>query len=449
MKLRFIKEEKGYVAFFVTILILSALLGIAISIVILTLSIQKISANIIKSSQAYYAAEAGIEDSLLRIFDPSIGYLSSNTLSVGGATANITIEKVSTSLTIESQGNASGRIRKLRVKAFITSDEANFYYGVQVGDGGLTMASNTKILGNVYSNGPVVGASNAKICGDLYVAKDSGRIENMKVFKTENIICDGIGDGIGTEDGNVHAHSIIDSYIGNGAYYYDETTISGTTVVGSHYPGSPDPEPESLPFSDIQINKWKDDAVEGGIVNGNYVLDGEEDLLGPIKINGNLTINSSIFTQTGTIWVTGDLIVNSGTAIELDDSYGLDSGVIVVNGTISLKSNVVICGSEGYYKAGNCYENLGSFLMFVSTNSLCCNPASPTISVSSNSNAAIFYTNSGLIKINSNIELKEVTGYALYIDSGVEITYESGLANINFTSGPGGGWKIDSWKEIE
>jgi len=433
---KFIKKENGYVAFFVTILVLSALLGIAISIVILTLSIQKISANIIKSSQAYYAAEAGIEDSLLRIFS-SINYAPSNTLSVGGATADIAIEKVSTSLTIESQGNASGRIRKLRVKAFITSNEASFYYGVQVGDGGLTMNGNAQILGNVYSNGPVIGSGNTEIHGDLYAAKATGVIDSMNIIK------------VGTEDGNAHAHTILNSDIENGAYYFDNTTIIGTTA-GSLYPGSPDPEPEDLPISDIQINKWKDDAIVGGTI-GSYSLNGGNDSLGPIKINGDLTIKSnSNLTQTGTIWVTGNFVLESNTVIQLAGSYGSNSGVIIVDGNISLSSNVVICGAEGYKSVGNtCYDNTGSFLMFVSNSSSCCNPASPAIWANSNTNAVILYTNSGLIRLGAAARLKEVTGYAIYIDSNANITYESGLANINFTSGPGGGWKIDSWEEIE
>ena len=298
------------------------------------------------------------------------------------------------------------------------------------------MNGNAQILGNVYSNGPAVGASNTRIYGDLYVAKATGSIDSIQVIKA------------GTEDGNVHAHTILNSDIENGAYYFDNTTIIGTTA-GSLYPGSSDPEPENLPISDIQINKWKDDAIVGGTMDS-YILNGGEDSLGPIKINGDLTINSnSNLTQTGTIWVTGNFVLESNTIIQLAGSYGSNSGVIIVDGNISLSSNVTICGSEGYKKAGACYDNIGSFLMFVSNSSSCCNPASPAIWANSNTNAVILYTNNGLIRLGASAELKEVTGYALYIDSNANVTYESGLANINFTSGPGGGWKIDSWEEVE
>ena len=429
-------KEKGYVAFFITILILSIMLGIAFSIVILTLNAQKISANIIKSSQAYYAAEAGIEDGLLRFFDPDIAYSSSNTFSVAGATITTSINKISTSLIVESEGNSSNRIRKVRVEAHVSSTEANFYYGIQVGNGGLTMIGNSKVFGNIYSNGSVLGSGDANIYGDIYVAKSTGIIDNMNVIKA------------GADDGNAHAHTIFNSTIENGAYYQ---VIDGVTTADSFHPDSPDPESESLPISLAQIDNWEIDALDGGIISGDYLAEGDISL-GPIKIDGNLTIDidgDSVFIQTGTIWVTGDLIVTSGTAIELDDGYGSSSGVIVVEGKIILNSNVVICGSEGYKSVGNtCYDNEGSFLMFLSTYPYG-GPLDPAIFANSNTNAAILYANNGLIRLGASTRLKEVTGYALYFNSNATVTYESGLANVNFTSGPAGGWEIISWQEIE
>ena len=436
MAIKLLKQnkEKGYVAFFITILILSIMLGIAFSIIILILSAEKISANIIKSSQAYYAAESGIEDGLLRFLDPNIAYSPSNTFSVGGATVTTLINKVSTSLTIESEGDYSDRIRKLKIKALVSSSKSNFYYGVQVGDGGLTMNGNSKILGNVYSNGSVLGSNSAEIHGDLYVAGNTGIIDNMNIIKA------------GADDGNAHAHYIYNSDIENGAYY--QAIDFPITTAGAYYPGSPDPEPEDLPISQAQIDNWEIDALAGG-TRGSYLLDGEQDSLGPIKVNGDFTVKSNNFlTVTGTIWVTGDLFLESNTIIELDDGYGSSSGVIVVEGNISLSSNIAICGSEGYDKAGKCYENFGSFLMFVSISSSD-EPTSPAIWANSNTNAAILYTNNGLIRLGSSAQLKEVTGYKLLIDSNATVTYESGLANVNFTSGPGGGWEIISWQEIE
>ncbi|MCP6719159.1 MAG: hypothetical protein KJI71_02915, partial [Patescibacteria group bacterium] len=60
-------NQKGFAAFYLTILILAVIFILAIGAYILTYSEQKISINVIKSSQAYYAAEAGVEDALLRL----------------------------------------------------------------------------------------------------------------------------------------------------------------------------------------------------------------------------------------------------------------------------------------------------------------------------------------------------------------------------------------------
>jgi len=420
---------KGFAAFFVIIIVLSTLLVVAFSLTFITVNANRNLLSTIKSTQAYYASEAGIEDSLLRILDPDMDYFDTNSLVVGDAQIDITITKISTSLTIESRANNSQIMRNLEVNARISSDEANFYYGVQVGEGGLTMSGNSQINGNIYSNGPITGSSNTKIYGDAYSVVS---IDTMNIYKA------------GVEDGNAHANTLIDCDIENGAYYQN---ISGTTAT-NYYPGSLDPELIPLPISDEQITSWKEDAVEGGTISG-YSLNGESDSLGPIKINGDMYITSnSELTQTGTIWVTGNITIDSNVIIELDSSYKTDSGIIIADGKIDLSSNVVVCGSEGYDKGGKCFTNEGSFLMFLSTNNSL-DPGAPAISSISNSQAAILYTNNGLIKLDSNAQLKEVTGYALYFASNAVVNYASGLADAIFSSGPGGGWSIVSWKEVE
>jgi len=35
------------------------------------------------------------------------------------------------------------------------------------------------------------------------------------------------------------------------------------------------------------------------------------------------------------------------------------------------------------------------------------------------------------------------------LNNNVIITYDSGLADLNFSSGPSGGWNISSWQEVE
>ena len=60
-------NQKGFDSLFVVLLILAIVFGIIVSITFLISNQYKISRNIVSSGQAYYAAESGIEDALLRI----------------------------------------------------------------------------------------------------------------------------------------------------------------------------------------------------------------------------------------------------------------------------------------------------------------------------------------------------------------------------------------------
>ena len=70
------------------------------------------------------------------------------------------------------------------------------------------------------------------------------------------------------------------------------------------------------------------------------------------------------------------------------------------------------------------------------------------IEVSGGSGAVIVYAPDGTIRITGGASLKEATGYRIYVSGGSSITYESGLTDNNFSSGPSGSWSINSWKEV-
>ena len=66
----------------------------------------------------------------------------------------------------------------------------------------------------------------------------------------------------------------------------------------------------------------------------------------------------------------------------------------------------------------------------------------------SNILTSVLYSTQGAIKLNSNVHVKEVTGYGIILESNATVTFESGLASVKFTSGPGAVFKINSWQEI-
>jgi hypothetical protein len=69
--------------------------------------------------------------------------------------------------------------------------------------------------------------------------------------------------------------------------------------------------------------------------------------------------------------------------------------------------------------------------------------------VNNNAAGAIFYTSNGLILLSNNMLAREVTGYKIQIDNNAVIEYESGLESSIFSSGPGGSWIVENWKETE
>jgi len=193
--------------------------------------------------------------------------------------------------------------------------------------------------------------------------------------------------------------------------------------------------PQSLPISDGVIQDWRYEAAAGGIINGDYAVSGSQNL-GPTKINGNLTMNNnSILTVTGTIWITGGINTGNNATIKLSSGYGTNSGVIVADGIVDLSNNTIISGSG----------QAGSYLMVIGAKN---DPAGQVMDISNNTTAGIYYANHGRIHFNNNAGAKEVTGYGFDFDNNASVTYESGLANVHFTSGPGGSFNILSWKEI-
>lgn len=60
--------------------------------------------------------------------------------------------------------------KHLRTNATIDATTISFTYGVQIGEGGITMGNNSSITGSVYSNGNITGGTNTPISGDAYVA---------------------------------------------------------------------------------------------------------------------------------------------------------------------------------------------------------------------------------------------------------------------------------------
>jgi len=425
-------SKNGFAALYLTVLILAVILALSVSISVLTFGQQKISQNITKSSQAYYASEAGLEDALLKLVK-KMSWSSPYNLKVGNATATVEISDViGGTRTITSKGNFLNRIRKIQVGYAVSTQQVSFHYGAQVGEGGMSMGNNSRVKGNIYSNGSVIpagGGDKGFIDESIIVAINGNRIEGLQVGKDAKV------------------HTCKDSTIGGTLTYVSGGSIQNCTVGGATTTRPNEIPAKDLPIPQSQIDKWKSEAEGGGMIDcvvspGECTISGKiTKNLGPKKIIGDFLIdNNATLNMTGTIWVVGNLRIDNGSTIKLDlNSYGSNSGVIVVDGKIKVRPNTYLKGSG----------QEGSYLMLLSTNPEVSDTTNPAIDVDNNSDAAIFYANQGLIVLRNKINAREVTGYKVFLDNNAEISYEAGLEEATFSSGPGGSWEVVSWKEIE
>jgi hypothetical protein len=423
-----IKKRKAFISFYLLVLVLVIMISIGASMYLLTRGEQKILKNITRSNQAYYAAEAGIEDILLRLVK-SLNWSTSYSFNVGDTTTTIEVaDIIGGSRIITSKGNDAGRTRKIQIVHRVSTEEVAFHYGAQIGDGGMEMGNNAMVKGNVFSNGSVTSIQKGNIQNTIKVATIGSRIEGLIVGE------------------DAYTHNCKNCTIGGTLYFSGggSENCSSTEGIKEH----PVQESQDLPIPQSQIDEWKNEAEKAGIISGDYVLDGKViDFLGPKKITGNMLLdNKATLVMTGTIWVVGNIEVKNGAGIRLDpNSYGELSGVLIDDGTISVRPGVGLEGSG----------EEGSYLLLLST-SASLDKAVPAISIDNTTVGGIFYTpniyderNGGVIVIRNNVSARQVTGYKIYLEENAIINYEYGLQDAEFSSGPGGSWEVASWKEIE
>ena len=322
----------------------------------------------------------------------------------------------------------NAEIRKVKT-SLILGDGIAFRYGAQSGQGGLELQNSSSIIGNVYSNGPVTGSNNY-IYGEVVSAGSSGLVSGIHAT------------------GTVFAHSLENSAVDKDAYY---TTISNTDVSGSSYPNSPDEPLADLPISDNKIEEWKQIAVDGTVIDTPcpYTISADT-TLGPAKINCDLIVtgNGTTLSLTGHVWVVGNITARLSSQIRIDPSLGSQSVALIADNpsnrstgsTITLQNNTAFQGSG----AAN------SFVFLISqNNSAESGGTKDAIIMTQGSGAAVAYAGHGLITLANTVDLKEITAYKIILKNSASITYESGLPSTLFSSGPGGGYDILRWQEVE
>lgn len=232
-------------------------------------------------------------------------------------------------------------------------------------------------------------------------------------------------------------------------------TVTNSTVSGSLYCQSgsgnnkscdtsqPTPSPLEFPYSDGQIQDWKDTATAIGVRNSTLTVGGSTSTTtNGMKIVGDLNVtNSGNLTITGPLYITGNLTISGSGKLKLSSSYGASSEIIVVDGLVNIGASGAIqgSGSSGSYIVIATTSGCGGITSCSGTNA---------VTVSGSAGAVVLLAKNGGMAFTGSAGAKGAVAYSMNMSGSTNLVYETGLADINFSSGPSGSWNVSSWKEI-
>ncbi|MBI3572664.1 MAG: hypothetical protein HY092_00495 [Candidatus Kerfeldbacteria bacterium] len=224
--------------------------------------------------------------------------------------------------------------------------------------------------------------------------------------------------------------------VSNGPVPCDGTNTVYNTGPYCHY-GNPVVNPSPFPLSSAQIAQIESVAVNGGILNGNQTLANGQSF-GPKKIIGDLTITASASTPailTGVLWVQGNIYING--SLKLSNTYSGDSGIIVADNPSDMaNSGRIVSNTSGDLLSNS---NASTYIMALSTNTSI-SDSLPAVDIANNLTASVIYAANGEVNLQNGLNIKEITAQRMVMQNNSDITYDSGLANVIFSSGPGASW---------
>jgi cytoskeletal protein CcmA (bactofilin family) len=229
-------------------------------------------------------------------------------------------------------------------------------------------------------------------------------------------------------------------------------TVTGATVAGTIFcqngtgnnkacdTSKVDPVASPMPVSSGNIDEWKEAALAGGATTSASLGSGDI-TVGPKKIIGDLELDGNDrLNITGTIHVTGDINISGTADMYADTSLGTEVGIIIVDGKVDLG------GSGGIYGSGS----PGSYVLVVSTSQCPIGPScggASAVTLGGSGGSVILTALDGTVTINGSSEVKSVVAKTMVMNGSSDIVYDTGLASLDFSSGPSGSWTVSSWKE--
>ena len=425
-----IKNKKGYVMLLTTIIFMMVSLIIILGLSTPTINQIFSARDIWGAKQSYYLSESGVEDIIYRLKDStmSLNVGSPENLSLDGYNTITSIVDTTTGKIIISSSNENGYKKNIEAK-IIQGAWVSFDYGIFAGDGGLNICNNCQVLGNTYSDGDITGSDGAKIVGSAVVTSGSQIIGNNYTY-------------IGASSTNIAWAKDVSgvNLIGN-LYCLTGTNNANEKVCDTSHGIS---DVVTAPVSEKNINQWKAEALKGGVNEGDYLVNKENDVIGSSKISGDVIVEGgSTLMVTGTLWVVGNVTLTDGAKIKLSPDFGKNSSIILADGYVNINGNSVFEGSG----------TSGSYPIVVST-SICsitnhCQNNNSAISLSGGAGSIVLVAPYGDVNINGSSGARSVMGHSITLSGGASVTYDSGLANLSFSTSSSVGWVISGWKELE
>lgn len=408
------------------------------------------------SKEAFFAVEAGVEDAIYRHRNNK-RYSSTENFNIGSVAVTVTRAVVTDHFELNFVGVDNDITRKVYLE-FTIGAGSSFSYGLQSDVGGILMQNSSSVLGNIYSNGSVIGTGSGDgndVFGTVISAGPTGYVEGIHAT------------------GSVYAHEIVDVYVEKDAYCdsIDQSTVNGFLYCNSvtatfpnsaDGPGPTDQPTTTLPLTDSDIEEQKDAAAAGEVVSatdprcsgGTWIIDSST-TTGPAKIECDVEIRTSgtVWTLAGQIWIEGDLIIGVGEpTLAIDSSLeGKAITLIVDNEADRITSSKIDMNNKAtFIGAGD-----ESYIILISQNNDeegAGAGAGGEIAINSGQSSigdVLLYAAHGEILIAQSGQFVGVAARLINLKNTAQIIYETGAISLEFPDGPGGGYVIEKWIEVE
>lgn len=385
-----------------------------------------------------------------------------------------------------------------------------YWLVLDYGSNSSTKYYTTKVSTDTYANGVAKRGSWSSSTGgtwnavtpatgdmffDIYAGGTMNKIEGISQYNKIRI-------GTGSV-GNAWAYEVKNADIASSLYCQSNTyTYTLSTGAVKSCTNQTSPPVVGYPISDANITEWKAVVTDATTISGGWTKTSSltTNYLGTTttslrRINGNLTIGGGGTATFGDLYVTGNLVVEGGATfnadnLKVDGNVTISSGVATIGNTkvggqtviqapLYLKGKLWSVGlvkvegggrlrldssvgtSDGLFISDGRIEVIsggnfdgsgvsGSYLVGISTVGCpgSCGGSSEAVKIEGGAGAVSIFAPYGKVLVDGGSSLKQVTALQLHLKGGSSITYESGLVDIDFESGPSSGWVVESWDEV-